>query len=116
MTATGTIEPVIEVEVGTQVSGIIDKIYVDYNSVVTKGQLIAEMDRITLQSELASQQATYDGAKAEFEYQKKNYERSKGLHDKSLISDTDYEQALYNYQKAKSAFDSSKGISGKGRT
>lgn len=88
--------------------GIIDKIYVDYNSVVTKGQLIAEMDRVTLQSELASQQATYDGAKAEFEYQKKNYERSKGLHDKSLISDTDYEQALYNYQKAKSAFDSSK--------
>ena len=66
------------------------------------------MDRVTLQSELASQQATYDGAKAEFEYQKKNYERSKGLHDKSLISDTDYEQALYNYQKAKSAFDSSK--------
>ena len=107
VTATGTIEPVIEVEVGTQVSGIIDKIYVDYNSVVTKGQLIAEMDRVTLQSELASQQATYDGAKAEFEYQKKNYERSKGLHDKSLISDTDYEQALYNYQKAKSAFESS---------
>ena len=106
VTATGTIEPVTEVEVGTQVSGIIDQIYVDYNSVVTKGQLIAEMDRITLQSELASQQATYDGAKAEYEYQKKNYERSKGLHDKSLISDTDYEQALYNYQKAMSAFDS----------
>ena len=52
VTATGTIEPVTEVEVGTQVSGIIDKIYVDYNSVVTKGQLIAEMDRVTLQSEL----------------------------------------------------------------
>ena len=97
-----------EVEVGTQVSGIIDKIHVDYNSVVTKGQLIAEMDRITLQSELASQQATYDGAKAEYEYQKKNYERSKGLHEKSLISDTDFEQALYNYQKAKSSYDSSK--------
>lgn len=108
VTATGTIEPVTEVEVGTQVSGIIDKIYVDYNSVVTKGQLIAEMDRATLQSELASQQATYDGAKAEYEYQKKNYERSKGLHEKSLISDTDFEQALYNYQKAKSSYDSSK--------
>ena len=108
ITATGTIEPVTEVEVGTQVSGIIDKIYVDYNSVVTKGQLIAEMDRATLQSELASQQATYDGAKAEYEYQKKNYERSKGLHEKSLISDTDFEQALYNYQKAKSSYDSSK--------
>lgn len=108
VTATGTIEPVTEVEVGTQVSGIIDKIYVDYNSTVTQGQLIAEMDRSTLQSELASQQATYDGAQAEYEYQKKNYQRSKGLHDKSLISDTDYEQALYNYQKAKSSYDSSK--------
>ena len=108
VTATGTIEPVTEVEVGTQVSGIIDKIHVDYNSVVTKGQLIAEMDRITLQSELALQQATYDGAKAEYEYQEKNYQRSKGLHEKSLISDTDYEQALYNYQKAKSNYDSSK--------
>ena len=108
VTATGTIEPVTEVEVGKQVSGIIDKIYVDYNSVVTKGQLIAEMDRITLQSGLASQKATYDVAKAEYEYQQKNYERSKGLHDKSLISDTDFEQALYNFQKAKSSYDSSK--------
>ncbi|WP_294629954.1 efflux RND transporter periplasmic adaptor subunit [uncultured Bacteroides sp.] len=108
VTATGTIEPVTEVEVGTQVSGIIDKIYVDYNSTVTKGQLIAEMDRITLQSELASQRATYDGAKAEYEYQKKNYERNKELHEKSLVSDMDFEQALYNYQKAKSSYDSSK--------
>ena len=108
VTATGTIEPVTEVEVGTQVSGIIDRLYADYNSVVTKGQLIAEMDKVTLQSELASQKATYDGAKAEYEYQQKNYERNTGLHEKQLISDTDYEQSLYNYQKAKSAFDSSK--------
>ena len=108
VTATGTIEPVTEVEVGTQVSGIIDRLYADYNSVVNKGQLIAEMDKVTLQSELASQKATYDGAKAEYEYQQKNYERNKGLHEKQLISDTDYEQSLYNYQKAKSAFDSSK--------
>ena len=93
---------------GTQVSGIVDKIYVDYNSVVTKGELIAEMDKVTLQSELASARATYDGNKAEYEYQKKNYERSKGLHEKTLISDTDYEQAVYNYDKAKSMFDSSK--------
>lgn len=108
VTATGTIEPVTEVEVGTQVSGIIDKLYADYNSVVKKGQLIAEMDRVTLQSELSSRQAAYDGAKAEYEYQQKNIERSKMLHGKSLISDTDYEQATYNYQKAKSSFDSSK--------
>lgn len=108
VTATGTIEPVTEVEVGTQVSGIIDKLYADYNSTVTKGELIAEMDKVTLQSEFASQKASYDGAKAEYEYQQKNYERNEGLHTKQLISDTDYEQSLYNYQKAKSAFDSSK--------
>ena len=86
VTATGTIEPVTEVEVGTQVSGIIDKIHVDYNSVVTKGQLIAEMDRVTLQSELASQRAAYNGAKAEYEYQKKLYERNKTLNEKQLIA------------------------------
>lgn len=107
ITATGTIEPVTEVEVGTQVSGIIDKIYADYNSVVTKGQLIAEMDRVTLQSEVASQRAAYNGAKAEYEYQRKNYERNRGLHEKQLISDTDYELSVYNYEKAKSNYESS---------
>ena len=107
ITATGTIEPVSEVEVGTQVSGIIDKIYADYNSVVTKGQLIAEMDRVTLQSEVASQRAAYNGAKAEYEYQRKNNERNRGLHEKQLISDTDYEQSVYNYEKAKSSYESS---------
>lgn len=116
VTATGTIEPVTEVEVGTQVSGIIDKIYVDYNAAVTKGQLIAEMDRVTLQSELASQRATYSGAKAEYEYQKKNYERNKGLHEKGLISDTDYEQSLYNYEKAQKLVRKQPGFTGKGRT
>jgi HlyD family secretion protein len=108
VTATGTIEPVTEVEVGTQVSGIVDKLYADYNSVVTKGQLIAEMDKVTLQSELASAQAQYDGNKAEYDYQKKNYDRNQALHEKSLISDTDYEQAVYNYKKAKSALEQSK--------
>ena len=108
VTATGTIEPVTEVEVGTQVSGIIDKIYVDYNTVVKQGQLIAEMDKVTLESDLASAQATYDGAKAEYEYQESLYRRNKGLHDKQLISDTDYEQSLYDYRRAKSTYDSSR--------
>ena len=107
VTATGTIEPVIEVEVGTQVSGIIDRIYVDYNSVVKKGQLIAEMDKVTLQSELLSTQAQYDGNKAEYEYQQKLYDRNKILHEKELISETDYEQSTYNYQRAKSAYEQS---------
>ena len=108
VTATGSIEPVTEVEVGTQVSGIIDKIYVDYNSVVKKGQLIAEMDKVTLESDLASAQATYDGAKASYEYQKKTYERNEKLHEKNLISDTDYEESRYNYLNAKSNYDSSR--------
>lgn len=108
ITATGTIEPVTEVEVGTQVSGIIDKIYVDYNSVVKEGQVIAEMDRVTLISDLQSAQATYDGAEAEYIYQEKLYERNKTLHEKQLISDTEYEQYEYNYHRAKSTYDQSK--------
>lgn len=115
VTATGSIEPVTKVEVGTQVSGIIDKLYVDYNSVVTKGQIIAEMDKVTLQSELASQQAAYDGSKAEYEYQQKKYARSKTLYEKNLISDTEYEEAVYNYEKAKSSFESSKAELAKGK-
>ena len=108
VTATGTIEPVTEVEVGTQVSGIIDKIYVDYNSPVKEGQLIAEMDKVTLQSDLASARATYDGAQAEYEYQEQLYRRNRDLHDRKLISDTDYEECLYNYRRAKSSYDSSR--------
>lgn len=105
VTATGTVEPITKVEVGTQVSGIIDKIYVDYNSVVTKGQLIAEMDKVTLQSELESKLAAVASSKNEFDYQQKNYTRSKILHEKNLISETDYETATYNYQKARTSYE-----------
>lgn len=108
VSATGTVEPVTQVEVGTQVSGIIDKIYVDYNSVVKKGQLIAEMDKVTLQAELESQEAQLANAKAEYDYQQKNYARSKVLFEKKLISDSDYETATYNYEKAKSTYDKSR--------
>lgn len=107
VTATGTIEPVTEVQVGTQVSGIIDRLFVDYNAVVKEGQIIAEMDKVTLKSDLASAQAAYDGNKAEYKYQEKNYIRSKELYAKKLISDAEYEQAEYNYEMAKSAYHSS---------
>ena len=108
ITATGNIEPVTEVEVGTQVSGIIDKIYVDYNSEVKKGQLIAEMDKITLQNELESAKGSYDGAKAEYTYQEQNYKRNQLLHKKGLISDKEYEENLYNYRRAKSSYESNR--------
>lgn len=105
VTATGTVEPVVKVEVGTQVSGIIDKIYVDYNSTVTKGQLIAEMDKINLQAELISKEADLASSKTEFEYQERNFTRTKSLYEKKLISDTEYETASYNYDKAKNSYD-----------
>ncbi len=108
ITATGTIEPVTEVEVGTQVSGIIDKIYIDYNSVVKKGQLIAEMDKATLINDRDAALANYESALAEYEYQEKNYERKKQLHEKGLISDTEYEEDLYNYRRAKSSLENTK--------
>jgi HlyD family secretion protein len=103
VTATGTVEPVTEVEVGTQVSGIIDKLYVDYNDVVKAGQVIAEMDRVTLQAEVKSASATLGSAKTESDYRTKEYNRIKTLHDKELVSDSEYDQALYEYESAKNA-------------
>lgn len=107
VTATGSIEAVKTVTVGTQVSGIIDKLYVDYNSVVKKGQVIAELDRSNLQSQLNSSKANYAEAVAQYKsaqsdlaYQKANYERNKTLYNKGLISADDYEQARLSYQTA----------------
>ena len=100
VTATGTIEPVTSVEVGTQVSGIVAKIYVDYNSVVKAGQVIAELDKTNLISELASQRANLTSAQSSMQYQKANYERQKNLYDKGLISANDYEQARLSYVQA----------------
>ena len=107
ITATGALEPVIKVEVGTQVSGIISKLYVDYNDEVKAGQVIAEMDKVTLESEYQSALSQLSSAKTEYDYRKKEYERMKTLHDKELVSDSDYDLALYNYQRAKSSYDQS---------
>ncbi|MDO5570409.1 MAG: efflux RND transporter periplasmic adaptor subunit [Bacteroidales bacterium] len=116
VTATGTLEPIINVEVGTQVSGIISKIYVDYNSNVKKGEILAELDRTTLESELASQTSAMKGAKVEYEYQEKNFARMKELHQKQMISDTEYETALYSFEKARNSYDKSKSDMVKSKT
>lgn len=108
VTATGTVEPVTEVEVGTQVSGIIDRLYADYNDVVKAGQLIAEMDKVTLQAELESSQAQLESSKTEYEYQLKNYTRTKTLHEKELVSDSEYDEAYYLYEKARNAYEQAK--------
>ena len=107
VTATGTVEPVTEVEVGTQVSGIIDRLYVDYNDVVKAGQLIAEMDKVTLQAELESSQAELASCKTEYEYRMKEYSRTRTLHEKQLVSDAEYDQAFYLYETARNAYEQS---------
>lgn len=98
VTATGTMESVTQVDVGTQVTGIIDKLYADYNDHVTKGQLLAEIEKTLLDSELKSADASMASAKATYEYAKANYERDKKLHDEQLISD-------YEFQTSKKDFD-----------
>ena len=103
--ATGTVEPVTEVDVGTQVSGIIDKLYVDYNDVVYAGQLIAEMDKVTLQAELEQSEAELASCKTEYEYQTKNYARTRTLHEKELVSDAEYDEAFYLYEKSRNAYE-----------
>lgn len=104
VTATGTVEPVTKVEVGTQVSGIIDKLYADYNDIVKAGQVIAEMDKVNLQAELVSSQAQLSAAKTEFEYREKEYNRTKTLHDKELVSDSEYDSSYYQYETAKNSY------------
>ena len=100
VTATSTIEPVTSVDVGTQVSGIVSKLYVDYNSVVKAGQVIAELDRTNLLSDLASAQANLRSSQSDLDYQKANYERYKNLYDQGLISANDYDQARLSYVRA----------------
>ncbi|MBO5173481.1 MAG: efflux RND transporter periplasmic adaptor subunit [Bacteroidaceae bacterium] len=100
VTATGTIEPVTSVQVGTQVSGIVSKLYVDYNSVVRAGQVIAELDRTNLISELESATAQLRSAESDYEYQKTNHERYKNLYDKGLVSANDYEKARLSYSQS----------------
>ena len=100
VTATGTIEPVTSVTVGTQVSGIVAHLYVDYNSVVKKGQVIAELDKTNLLSELASMKANLSSAQSNLAYQKANYNRYKTLFEKGLISANDFEQARLSYEQA----------------
>ena len=100
VTATGTIEPVTSVEVGTQVSGIVAKIYVDYNSEVKAGQVIAELDRTNLLSNLESQRANLTSAEGTLAYQTANFERHKALYNKGLISANEFEQARLSYVQA----------------
>lgn len=108
VTATGTIEAVTSVTVGTQVSGIVNKLYVDYNSQVKKGQVIAELDKTNLLSELNTAKANLASAQSSLNYQAANMERFKTLYKKGLVSADEYENALLTYRQAKEQVASSK--------
>ena len=108
ITATGTIEPVTSVTVGTQVSGIVSHLYVDYNSVVKKGQVIAELDRTNLISELNTAKANLSSAQSTAAYELSNYNRYKTLYDKGLVSADEFENAQLSYMKAKEQVNTSR--------
>ena len=108
ITATGTIEPVTSVTVGTQVSGIVSKLYVDYNSVVKKGQVIAELDRTNLTSELNRAKAELTSAQSTLNYETANFQRYQTLFNKGLVSANDYESAKLSYEKARQTVSSAR--------
>jgi HlyD family secretion protein len=107
VTATGTLEAVETVEVGTQVSGIVNKILVDFNSNVRKGQVLAKIDETPLVAQLNQSQANVDQAEAEFKYQSANYQRNLVLFEKKLISQADFDQVVYSYNLSKANLASS---------
>lgn len=108
VTATGEVESVTSVDVGTQVTGIIDKLFADYNTEVKKGQLIAELEKTTLESDLRSAEANVESARATYEYNATNHKRNTLLHDKQLISDYEFETSQKDLEVSRTAYDKAK--------
>lgn len=103
VTATGTIQPLEQVEVGTQVSGEIDKIFVDYNSVVKKGQLLAELDKSNLLENLRQAEASVRSAESELEYSKTSFERTKQLYEVNAATQIAYDESRNSLVKAETS-------------
>ncbi|MDL2283522.1 efflux RND transporter periplasmic adaptor subunit, partial [Odoribacter sp. OttesenSCG-928-G04] len=106
--ATGYVQPVEEVEVGTQVSGVIEKLYVDYNSVVKKGQLLAELDKMTLQEKLNQAKASLNSAQSDLNYAQQNYNRVKDLYDVKAATLVSYEDAINKLTQAQTSLENAK--------
>lgn len=103
--ATGTIEPINTVSIGSQVSGRIEQIFVDYNSKVEKGQQLAQIDTSLFEAQLQQSQANINNAKAtlekneaQLEYDTKTYHRYKNLYDRNLVSKNDLDSAKSAYK------------------
>lgn len=108
ISATGTLEPVDQVEVGTQVSGDISKIFVDFNSNVKKGQVIAELDKSKLKATLTQAEIAYRSAENDYKYKESTYNRIKKLSESNAASAVELETAEYNMNSAKLSVDRSK--------
>ena len=115
VTATGTIQAIKTVAVGTQVSGVISKIYVDFNSAVKKGQVLAQLDQTPLLASLEQSKAQVESAKADLEYKKTTFDRFKALYEKTLIAKGDYDQAVSNYEQSKAALDNANSLNDKNK-
>jgi RND family efflux transporter, MFP subunit len=105
---TGYVQPVEEVEVGTQVSGVIEKIYVDYNSQVTQGQLLAELDKSTLQERVNQAKFSQQSAQSAYDYALQNYNRTKRLFDGKAATAADLESAENSLKQTKATLDNTK--------
>jgi len=101
VTATGELQPVYKVDVGTQVSGIVEHIYVDFNSVVKKGQLLAELDRSNLNEQLTQAQTSVSNAKSNLTLAQQQYDRIKALYDNKAATQESYESAVNSLNLAK---------------
>ena len=110
VTATGTIEPVDTVNVGSQVSGTIQNIYVDFNSVVKKGELLATLDKSLLTDQVNQDKANLQNAQSSLAYQQQNIERQTQLYNAGAISKADFETAQSTYNTALAAVSSAKAI------
>lgn len=108
VTATGTIEAITTVEVGTQVSGIIEHIYADFNDNVRQGQILAKLDETSLKAQVEQNQATVDQAQAQLNYQEATFNRIKVLYEKNLIAKADYDQTLFNYENSRASLNNAR--------
>ncbi|MDR1811616.1 MAG: efflux RND transporter periplasmic adaptor subunit, partial [Candidatus Fibromonas sp.] len=103
ITATGRLQPIDQVDVGTEVSGTVSKIYTDFNQRVKKGQVLLELDPLKAKARVEQTKASYRAATNEIRYQKRNYNRTYELFRKGSVAATDLETAEYRYKNAQSS-------------
>jgi len=108
VSATGKLDAVTTVQVGTQVSGIINEVYVDFNDVVEEGQVIALLDRTLLEIAVNESRTSLTRSQAQYEFVDRNFERTKKLFEQQLVSEAEYDQAEYDMLTAQSTYESSR--------